>query len=138
MTSFSDYFVDLDAELAEQMILARLAKTGMFTFLAPVENARQKLLNVCRMLGHVHHHPDSEADGVTIIAPKDDIALRPGLYGFSRGTLDLHTDCSSIANPPDLIFNYCCQAAAQGGETLLVDTKAVFVTLWRERPGIRG
>lgn len=135
MASFSDFFINIDDTSAYEHIIARLASDGIFTFDMPVEDARRKLQKLAREMGDIHYHPDAESDGITIIAPREDVAARPGLFGFSRNTLDLHTDGSSIADPPDQILNYCYEAAQFGGETLLVDTKKVFAALLRERPG---
>jgi hypothetical protein len=70
------------------------------------------------------------------LLPKDEAADLPGLLGFSRKTLDLHTDCSAVSAPPDLIVNYCSQAASTGGETLLVDMKEVYEELLQGWPGV--
>ena len=135
MVNLLDCYVDLDDSAIYQLMMSRLAQKGMFTFTLRGLNARQELLDLAEMLGSVHRHAHADEYGVTVLLPKEETADLPGLLGFSRKTLDLHTDCSAVSAPPDLIVNYCSQAASSGGETLLVDMKEVYEELLQGWPG---
>ena len=136
MIGFSDYYVDLSDPAAHQLMISRLTELGIFTFAVPTPKARQELLQLALKLGKIHRHAHSDADGVTVILPMEEITDLPGLLGFSRHTLDLHTDCTALPVPPDLIVNHCGQAAIKGGETLLVDMKEVYEELLHSWPGV--
>ncbi len=136
MVGFSDYYVDLRDPAAHQLMLSRLDDLGIFTFAVPTPKARQELLQLASKLGKIYPHTHSDADGVTVILPTEEITDLPGLLGFSRHTLDLHTDCTAVPRPPDLIVNHCAQAAIEGGETLLVDMKDVYEELLHSWPGV--
>lgn len=67
-------------------------------------------------------HPANDAQGVMRIFPREDTPA--GTY--SRSGLIPHTDSAGQLRPPAMIFLYCQEQASSGGESLLVDGRAVF------------
>lgn len=63
------------------------------------------------------------SDGVTAI--EDRGACGASLAGFTRSALVPHTDRSSIGTPPGLLLTVCGREPSAGGESLLVDGRAV-------------
>ena len=108
-----------------------LARTG----LALVDTVRDpaSMLTLTRRLGAVVvPHRDSGPDGVTII--EDRGARAVALAGFTRSSLFPHTDRSGTLDPPSLLFTVCGREPTGGGESVLVDGRAVYLDLAESDP----
>lgn len=84
----------------------------------------------------IFHHPDSSPDGVTSLADRGLPTLVPGQDGFGRDGLPLHTERSSISDPPHLMLLVCVRRAATGGRSLLADGKAIYDSLAQNDPAL--
>jgi hypothetical protein len=106
-------------------VLADLSRSGI----ALIDRVRRplELLGLACSLGTVVPHRDSESDGVTVI--EDRSAQEPALAGFTRSALQPHTDRSSLAKPRRLLFTAWGREPLSGGESLLVDGRAVYEEL---------
>jgi hypothetical protein len=77
-------------------------------------------------LGTIYPHRDSDANGVTEIQHVESRAGLAGFAGFSNDRLELHTDRSSAASPPDLLIMFCRLPATVGGYLQIVDGRRLF------------
>lgn len=91
------------------------------------------MLALTRQLGAaVVPHRDSGPDGVTLI--EDRGARAAALAGFTRASLYPHTDRSGTADPPGLLFTVYGREPTSGGESVLVDGRAVYLDLAENDP----
>lgn len=90
------------------------------------------LVDLARSLGIVVPHRDSGPDGVTLI--EDQGAQSAGMTGFTRAELLPHTDRSGVERPPILLLTVCGREPDVGGESLIVDGRAVFEDLAQSAP----
>ena len=112
-------------------VLADLASTGLSLVEAVPDRA--SMLALTRQLGAlVVPHRDSGSDGVTVI--EDRGARGAALAGFTRAPLFPHTDRSGTLDPPGLLFTLCNQEPSSGGESVLVDGRAVYLDLAETDP----
>ena len=110
---------------------ADLARTDLAPFDAVPDPA--SMLALTRQLGAVVvPHRDSRPDGVTII--EDRGAHAAALAGFTRSSLFPHTDRSGTLDPPALLFTVCGREPTSGGESVLVDGRAVYLDLAENDP----
>ncbi|WP_329486673.1 TauD/TfdA family dioxygenase [Kitasatospora sp. NBC_01246] len=82
-----------------------------------------------RFMAEPWQHRDADPDGLTVVR---DTGRHEGLAGFAglgRGDLSLHTECAQLPRPPRLLLLACARTADSGGETLLVDGRAVLAEL---------
>ncbi|WP_328952919.1 TauD/TfdA family dioxygenase [Kitasatospora purpeofusca] len=79
-------------------------------------------------------HRDADPDGLTVIRDTGQHDGRAGFAGLGRGDLELHTECAQLPRPPRLMVLACVRAAEDGGESLVVDGKAVLAELAASRP----
>lgn len=112
-------------------LVAELAAHGLV--LLDDLTSTDHLLRLARSIATVVPHRDSDASGLTTIA---DVGgqVRSGFAGFSACALNPHTDRSGVANPPALLMMLCGRPAANGGECIVVDGKAVYDDLARSHP----
>ena len=87
---------------------------------------RASFLALLADLGDLCPHRDSEPDGLTRIASNGAVLQGIGYRGFTSEGMDVHTDRSGVPNPPAMLSMWCQQQALEGGESVLVDAKAVF------------
>ena len=121
------------AERDVRGIAAELAEHGV----ALVDGIEEPtgLLRLARSLATVVPHRDSGPGGVTILADLGrPVPPRSGLSGFSACALNPHTDRSGLAQPPGLLLMSCGQAATGGGESILIDGRAVYDDLAQRQP----
>jgi hypothetical protein len=90
------------------------------------------LVELARSLGTVAPHRDSGPDGVTAI--EDRGAESPAMAGFTRAELSPHTDRSGIESPPIVLLTACGREPHTGGESLIVDGRAVYEDLAHNAP----
>lgn len=103
-------------------VLAELVRAGVVLIdgvAGPLD-----LLGLARSIGTVIPHPNSGPDGVTAI--EDRGAHEAALAGFTRSALSPHTDRSGVAEPPGLLLTSCGREPLAGGESVLVDGRAVY------------
>lgn len=87
-----------------------------------------RLIALTRALGAtVVPHRDSGPDGVTVI--EDRGARAAAFAGFTQSALTPHTDRSGTADPPNLLLTVCAREPTSGGESILVDGRAVYLHL---------
>lgn len=123
--------VPIRRSTAPEDILADLARTGLALVDAVPDPA--SMLVLTRRLGAVVvPHRDSGPDGVTVI--EDRGARSAALAGFTRSSLFPHTDRSGTLDPPGLLFTVCGREPTGGGESVLVDGRAVYLDLAESDP----
>jgi alpha-ketoglutarate-dependent taurine dioxygenase len=67
-------------------------------------------------------HRDSGDHAVTRVEHNANVSSKLGYAGFSTNALELHTDRSTIENPPNLMFLFCNkQATGSGGQSRALD-----------------
>ncbi|MFE4976086.1 FxLD family lanthipeptide [Kitasatospora sp. NPDC056651] len=93
------------------------------------------LLAAGRLMSSLRQHRDADPDGLTVIRDTGRHSGRPGFAGLGRGALALHTECTQHPDPPRLLLLACARAGDSGGETLLVDGRAVLAELTVQHPG---
>lgn len=126
------YYVKSHGACRATDLVSALAECGFAVFDGVVDSV--DLIRLTRSIGTVVPHRDSDPDGVTTIADLGGEHVGTGLAGFSARALNPHTDRSGIANPPALLAMSCMQAAASGGECVIVDGKAVYEDLAATEP----
>src|SRR5215470_15460140 len=129
--TFERYFVDLRPPGGVEQLARRLAERGFATF-DGVRN-RNSMLSLARAFVGIVQHRDSDPDGVTVVAGQDH-ETAPGFAGFGRGELLPHTEGSSLPRPPSLLLIACVAPAVAGGETFVVDGRALHSGLATEDP----
>ncbi|WP_410646419.1 TauD/TfdA family dioxygenase [Amycolatopsis sp. cmx-4-54] len=116
---------------ATERITAALAEHGVAVF--DGVNDRTALLRLATQLGSIATHPHSDPSGITTITTRPG-PLRAGAAAFTDRDLTPHTDRSSLPYPPALVLAVCARAAPRGGESLLVNGRAVHATLSAQAP----
>lgn len=116
---------------APEGVLADLARTGLA--LVDVTPEPAQLIALTHALGAaLVWHRDSGPDGVTVI--EDRGARGAALAGFTRSPLSPHTDRSGTTDPPDVLLTVCGHEPTSGGESILVDGRAVYLDLAEHDP----
>lgn len=92
------------------------------------------LLTLAGSLATVLPHRHGDPTGITVLCDRGPVAHRDGFAGFGTGALAVHTDRSGLPEPPGLVMTVCRQRAHQGGESLLVDGRAVYADLAQDHP----
>lgn len=131
-TPFTAFYLNVMSDCTQEQIAHALAKNGLITFDA-IES-KEKLLHLCMRLGSIMRHRDADETGLTHIAERENIQFIEGYQAFTASHLTLHTDGSSIADPPTLMVLWCAQPADEGGTSLLIDGKRLHQVLTREYP----
>lgn len=75
----------------------------------------------------VYPHPDSPGASWTMIRPHSEHQGRPGSTGFTHAALEPHTDRSMAAVPPAILCFLILREAADGGDSILIDTKPLLI-----------
>ncbi len=125
----------VSAELA-----APLAETGLV--LVDDVAGPAGLLALARGLATIVPHRDSDARGLTTITDLAETAdvshvaggVRSGFAGFTKSALAPHTDRSGTPHPPALLITSCGQPATHGGDSMVIDGKAVYDELLEHHP----
>lgn len=112
-------------------VLADLTHTGL-ALVEAVSGPAGMLALTSRLGAVVVPHRDSGADGVTVI--EDRGARATALAGFTCASLFPHTDRSGTIDPPALLFTVCGREPTSGGESVLVDGRAVYLDLAENDP----
>lgn len=131
MTSdfFSELFVDIE-NTSTKDLEAHLIASGAATFrCSDPANIRRW----ASQLGSPYRHPHADDDDVTTIETRSSNAPL-GRRAFTNSGLYPHTDRSVLARPPGLLIFWCDEADADGGDTVLVDGKALLEDWAAERP----
>lgn len=112
-------------------VLADLARTGLSR--VRTTPGPTQVIALTHALGATPvEHPDGGPDCVTVI--EDRAARRAALAGFTRSSLSPHTDRSGTADPPDVLLTVCGREPTSGGESILVDGRAVYLDLAANDP----
>jgi alpha-ketoglutarate-dependent taurine dioxygenase len=122
---------DCHATTADEMATA-LADRGL-VLLEGIATSGD-LLRVARSIATIVPHRDSGPDGVTTLSDLGAATVPTGFAGFSAYALNPHTDRSGVESPPALLMMNCAQAAASGGESVLIDGQAVYDDLAESEP----
>jgi hypothetical protein len=133
-TVFTAFHLDITGLYAEERIVHALAQDGLITF--DGIQSRGELLELCSRLGTIVKHRDADEAGLTRIAKRSDMQPGEGYQAFTSSHLTLHTDGSSIAEPPTLVVLWCEQPAAEGGASLVVDGKQLYQVLASDYPQV--
>jgi alpha-ketoglutarate-dependent taurine dioxygenase len=99
---------------------------------------RKELIDLARSLGTIYMHRDCDHDGVTHITATGTHTDVVGYLGLTTSALTLHTDRSSLANPPDLLLFLCERQAREGGESLFADGRLIYEVLKKDDPDVLG
>jgi alpha-ketoglutarate-dependent taurine dioxygenase len=92
------------------------------------------LLTLARSLATVMPHRHGDPNGITVLCDRGPVAHRDGFAGFGTDALAVHTDRSGLPEPPGLVMTVCRQTAHHGGESLLVDGRAVYADMAEHHP----
>ncbi|MFD5915418.1 TauD/TfdA family dioxygenase [Kitasatospora sp. NPDC058201] len=118
--SLSDGALHRAADVLREHGLVRLGRLG----------GRGDVLDAAALLMSTRwQHRDADPDGLTVIR---DTGRHEGIAGFGglgRGDLALHTECAQLPHPPRLLLLACGRSADSGGESLVVDGRAVIAEL---------
>lgn len=87
--------------------------------------------------GTIVPHPDADERGITLLSRQDARAEALNGRGFSDRELFPHTDRSSNLDPPDTVLMYCHVQAPSGGDTILVDGRALLRQIRKTMPALR-
>ncbi|MFD0262411.1 TauD/TfdA family dioxygenase [Kitasatospora indigofera] len=82
-----------------------------------------------RFMASLLQHRDADPDGLTVVRDTGRHQGRAGFAGLGRGDLSLHTECAQLPRPPRLLLLACARTAETGGESLVVDGRAVLAEL---------
>lgn len=115
-------------------LITDLANTG--TALVEDVHDDPTLLTLARSLATVLPHRHGDPTGITVLSDRGPVAHRDGFAGFGTGALAVHTDRSGLPEPPGLVMTVCRQRAHHGGESLLVDGRAVYAELAQDHPDV--
>jgi alpha-ketoglutarate-dependent taurine dioxygenase len=130
--AFRRFYVDLrDDRRGPAALLAQVAEHGLATFAGVSDEPA--LLRLAGSVCQILPHPDSAPSGVTVLAGTKPTPS-PGRAGLGRAELVPHTDGSSLRHPPPLVMLACGRPAPHGGESLLVDGRALYDGLAAEDP----
>ncbi|GAA1106391.1 TauD/TfdA family dioxygenase [Nocardiopsis metallicus] len=80
--------------------------------------------DLVRDLAVLYPHPDSGPDGLTLLHARDG-SPGAGQLGFTDSELLPHTERSCLPRPPHLLMLMCLTPAHHGGESVLIDGRAV-------------
>jgi alpha-ketoglutarate-dependent taurine dioxygenase len=97
---------------------------------------RAEALGFARSLVTVVPHRDSDRDGITTVAQRDDVAGAAGFAGFSDRELPPHTEGSALVRPPRVLILICARPARVGGHTILVDGGDVYDHIAADDPAM--
>ncbi|MER7771299.1 TauD/TfdA family dioxygenase [Kitasatospora sp. NPDC096140] len=124
----------LDGE-AREHAAAVLREHGMLR-LARLGGRDDVLRTAGRLMSSLWQHRDADPDGLTVIRDTGRHDGRTGFAGLGREALALHTECAQHPAPPRLLLLACARAGEAGGESLLVDGRAVLAELAAHRPTV--
>lgn len=117
-------------------IVATLRDTGA-ALVAGVDS-REAFAAFASALGGVVRHRDSDETGLTDLTVSEERAASPGMSGFSSSPLELHTDRSTLAVPPNLVLLRCERQSELGGELRCVDGRLLYERLAAKAPDVLG
>lgn len=133
-TLFTAFHLDITGPYVEERIAQALSQNGLIIF--DGIQSRGELLQLCSRLGTIVKHRDADEVGLTRIAQRSDLQSGEGYQAFTSSHLTLHTDGSSIPEPPTLVVLWCEQPAAEGGASLFVDGKQLYQILANDHPQV--
>jgi alpha-ketoglutarate-dependent taurine dioxygenase len=133
-TLFTAFHLDITGPYVEERIAQALSQNGLIIF--DGIQSRGELLQLCSRLGTIVKHRDADEAGLTRIAQRSDLQSGEGYQAFTSSHLTLHTDGSSIPEPPTLVVLWCEQPAAEGGASLFVDGKQLYQILANDHPQV--
>ncbi|MFD7501620.1 TauD/TfdA family dioxygenase [Streptomyces sp. NPDC059850] len=82
---------------------------------------RRSVLECASRIMRIALHPDSDADGLTVIRDTGHHADQAGCTGLTSAEVLPHTERSGTLMPPRLMMLVCHRPATRGGECLLAD-----------------
>lgn len=103
-------------------LASALRDRGLATF-SEIPN-RPAFADLVRDLAVLYPHPDSGPDGLTLLHARDG-SPGAGQLGFTDSELLPHTERSCLPRPPHLLMLMCLTPAHHGGESVLIDGRAV-------------
>ncbi|MBV6699399.1 TauD/TfdA family dioxygenase [Kitasatospora aureofaciens] len=123
------------ADLPAERVGASLRERGV-AGLTGLASRDEVLAAVQLLMGPLRSHRDSGPDGLTVLRDLGQaFSRRSGFAGLGRAALAPHTEGTQAENPPRLILLACQRGAKAGGQTVLVDGRAVLGELTCLRPG---
>lgn len=120
--AFDALFVDRNVSDWESAFLRRFNAGGLVTFSGI--STREEFLRLLSEIGAVSFHPHSDRDGLTPIV-HNAAAQGVGYRGFTSDAMEVQTARSTVTQPPTILAVWCKQQATDGGESVLVDGRAL-------------
>ncbi|WP_412542605.1 TauD/TfdA family dioxygenase [Longispora sp. K20-0274] len=136
LSVFDQHRVTITTDNAADQLAAALARDGLATFDGVF--GRGETLRLAGRLLLIVEHRDSDPDGVTFIADRGELARKTGYAGFGTGSLAPHTDGSALRHPPEVVLLVCARPGISGGESLIIDGRAVHADLRANNPDLLG
>jgi hypothetical protein len=130
MDAFQAYHANIHDPGWESRFVAQLRDRGLVTFSGIT--GHDALIAVARRLMTIRPHRDAGPDDVTVITGSP--AQGSGYAAFTNAELILHTDGSSVPEPPGLLLLCCQQPADEGGRTRVADGATIISTLAGQYP----
>jgi alpha-ketoglutarate-dependent taurine dioxygenase len=129
---FEDYFVDLASHQGVAELERCLAENGLVTF--EMRSDRDvEVVELCESLGTLADHPDAGPLRLTDIVTRN-VLSGGNLAGFSQSALKLHTDRAGVSLPPSVLLMTCVQPATDGGESIFLDGRELYLGLAKRNP----
>ncbi|PDP89086.1 hypothetical protein CQJ94_04940 [Glycomyces fuscus] len=119
---FERHQVDPQRIDLHQRLASTLRDRGLATF-GEISD-RTAFADLVRDLAALYPHPDSGPDGLTLLHARNG-STEAGQRGFTDSELLPHTERSCLPTPPRLLMLVCLAPADHGGESVLVDGRAV-------------
>ncbi|MEU2944943.1 TauD/TfdA family dioxygenase [Nocardiopsis alba] len=119
---FERYRVEPRGNDPHQHLASALRERGLATF-GEIHD-RPAFARMARALAALYTHPDSEPDGLTLLHARDG-SPGSGQRGFTDSELFPHTERSCLPKPPQLLMLMYLTPANHGGESVLIDGRAV-------------
>ncbi|MGY0235604.1 TauD/TfdA family dioxygenase [Longispora urticae] len=136
LSVFDQHRVTITSDDAPDQLSAALARDGLATFDGVF--GRGETLRLAGQLLLIVEHRDSDADGVTFIADRGDLSRKAGYSAFGTGPLTPYTDGSAVRHPPEVVVLVCARPGISGGESLIVDGRALHADLATNNPDLLG
>ncbi|XKK40067.1 TauD/TfdA family dioxygenase [Nocardiopsis sp. ARC36] len=119
---FERHQIDPHRTDLHQRLASTLRERGLATF-GKISD-RTVFADLVLGLATLYPHPDSGPDSLTLLHARNGSA-EAGQRGFTDSELLPHTERSCLPTPPRLVMLVCLTPADHGGESVLVDGRAV-------------
>ncbi|MEU3355161.1 TauD/TfdA family dioxygenase [Streptomyces sp. NPDC037389] len=129
---FAQYEADLQQSRATGLITDQLRKSGLVTLSGLT--SPQGITSLADRVMHWAAYEGAGPSGLHEVRDTGEHAHLAGQAELTRAAVDVHTRRADHVAPPRLVLMVCIDPGHAGGETVLVDGKALFADLCRHRP----